>query len=298
MLNRRNFLKNSGALALGGMALSQVSWANVLPKTRPIGIQLFTFFGQIDNDLNGILKQIADLGYKDLESAFSMKGGYYGLKPKEFLKVANDLGLGWRSHHVMGTPFVPPPDMKLPDGFSKMRSLKDNHQELIDEAAEGGVQYLVCASIDIKTGDAVKSSIDILNKAGEACKKAGITLAYHNHDAEFKMVDGIVPYDLFLSQIDKQVKMELDLAWVSKAGLDPVELFKKNPGRFPLWHVKDFDKDYKTLMPVGSGVIDFKRIFDNAKLAGLVHPFVEHDMPPNAIESITASIKYLNGILK
>ncbi len=298
MLNRRNFLKNSGALALGGMALSQVSWANVLPKTQPIGIQLFTFFGQIDNDLNGILKQIADLGYKDLESAFSMKGGYYGLKPKEFLKVANDLGLGWRSHHVMGTPFVPPLDMKLPDGFSKMRSLKDNHQELIDEAAEGGVQYLVCASIDIKTGDAVKSSIDILNKTGEACKKAGITLAYHNHDAEFKMVDGIVPYDLFLSQIDKQVKMELDLAWVSKAGVDPVELFKKNPGRFPLWHVKDFDKDYKTLMPVGSGVIDFKRIFDNAKLAGLVHPFVEHDMPPNAIESITASIKYLNGILK
>ncbi len=298
MLNRRNFLKNSGALALGGMALSQVSWSNVLPASRPIGIQLFTFFGQIDNDLTGILKQIADLGYKDLESAFSMKGGYYGLKPKEFAQTAKDLGLGWRSHHVLGTPFVPPPDVKIPEGFSKIKTLKDNYQELVDEAAEGGVKYLVCATIDIQTGDAVKSSIEILSKAGEACKKAGLTLAYHNHDAEFKIVDGIVPYDLFLSQLHKDIKMELDLAWVSKAGLDPVELFKKNPGRFPLWHVKDFDKEYKTLMPVGSGVIDFKRIFDNAKLAGLVHPFVEHDMPPNAMESITSSIKYLNGILK
>ena len=96
MLNRRNFLKNSGALALGGLALSHVSWSNVLPKTRPIGIQLYTFFGKIDNDLNGTLKQIADLGYKDLESAFSMKGGYYGLKPKEFAQLAKDLGFGWR----------------------------------------------------------------------------------------------------------------------------------------------------------------------------------------------------------
>ncbi len=178
-----------------------------------------------------------------------------------------------------------------------MRTLKENAQELVDEVAEGGAKYLVCASIDIKTGDAVKSSIDILNKAGEASKKAGLTLAYHNHEKEFSQVDGIVPYDLFLSQLSKDIKMELDLAWCSKAGVDPVSLFQKNPGRFPLWHVKDFDKEFKTLMPVGSGSIDFKRIFDNAKVAGLEHPFVEHDNPANAIESVTSSINYLKTIL-
>ena len=177
-----------------------------------------------------------------------------------------------------------------------MRNLKDNHQELVDEVAEGGIKYLVCASIDIKTGDSVKSSVDILNRTGEACKKAGVTLCYHNHDAEFRQVDGLVPYDVFLSDLSKDIKMELDLAWVSKAGVDPVELFKKHPGRFPLWHVKDFDREYKTLMPVGSGVIDFKRIFDNAKLAGLQHPFVEHDMPPDAIESLKASMEYLKKL--
>jgi sugar phosphate isomerase/epimerase len=280
------------------MALSHTSWSHVAPATRPLGVQLFTFFREIDQDVAGTLKKIADLGYKEIESAFSMKGGYYGMKPKEFNQMVKDLGLAWKAHHVMGTPFVPPPDVKVPEGMPKMRTLKDNHQELVDEVAEGGIKYLVCASIDIKSGDAVKSSIDILNRAGEAAQKAGITLCYHNHDAEFKTVDGIVPYDLFLSQLNKNVKMELDLAWVSKAGVDPVELFKKNPGRFPLWHVKDFDKEFKTLQPVGSGVIDFKRIFANAELAGLVHPFVEHDMPPNAIESLRSSITYLNSILK
>lgn len=298
MTSRRKFLQNTGALALGAMALSHTSWSNFAPATRPLGVQLFTFFREIDQDVPGTLKKIAGLGYQELESAFSMKGGYYGMKPKEFNQMAKDLGLAWRAHHVMGTPFVPPPDVKVPEGMPKMRTLKDNHQELVDEVAEGGIKYLVCASIDIKSGEAVKSSIDILNRAGEAAQKAGITLCYHNHDAEFKSVDGIVPYDLFLSQLSKNIKMELDLAWVSKAGVDPVELFKKNPGRFPLWHVKDFDKEFKTLQPVGSGVIDFKRIFANAELAGLVHPFIEHDMPPNAIESLRASITYLNSILK
>jgi sugar phosphate isomerase/epimerase len=144
----------------------------------------------------------------------------------------------------------------------------------------------------------VKSSIDILNKANEVATKAGLTLAYHNHDKEFATVDGIVPYDLFLSQLSPSVKMELDLAWVSKAGLDAVEMFKKNPGRFPLWHVKDMDKEFKTLQPVGSGVIDFKKIFAAADIAGLQHAFVEHDMPPDAFASISSSMTYLKTILK
>lgn len=297
MISRRKFFVQSGALAIGSMAFPHLS-LSAPARMRPLGVQLFTFFMKIDEDLTGTLKKIADMGYKELETAYSMKGGYYGQRPKEFKKTANDLGLGWNSHHVLGTPFVPPPDVKLPDAFAKMRNLKDNYQELVDEAAEGGVKYLVCATIDITTGDAVKSSSEILARAGEACKKAGLTLCYHNHDAEFKSVDGIVPYDHFLSQLSSDVKMELDLAWVSKAGIDPVELFKKHPGRFPLWHVKDFDKEFKTLQPVGSGVIDFKRIFDHADTAGLVHPFIEHDMPPDGFASIQASITYLNKILK
>ncbi len=287
--SRRSFIRKS-SLALGSLALSFPAWAK---PVRNIGVQLYTFMGIIDQDVEGTLKKVAALGFKDIESAFSLKGGYYGLKPKEFKSLLTGMGLAWRSHHALGTPFVPPPDMKLPFDVKKMRSLKENRQELVDEVAEGGVPYLTCANIAIGSGDEIKKSIDILNMTGEACKKAGLTLTYHNHDAEFKPVDGVVPYTLFLAQLSKDIKMELDLAWATKAGVDPVKLFQENPGRFPLWHVKDIDQELKNVLPVGEGTIDFKRIFDKAKTAGLKYCFVEHDMPKDALASVTSSINYL-----
>ncbi|HEX8061523.1 MAG TPA: sugar phosphate isomerase/epimerase, partial [Cyclobacteriaceae bacterium] len=231
----------------------------------------------------------------------SRKGAFYGLTPKEFAKLTKETGLNWRSHHVLGNPFSPPPGTKLPAGLENMPKPKDltnNAQELVDEVASGGIKYIVCASIDISSGDAVKKAIETLNKADELAKKAGLTLCYHNHDKEFATVDGIVPYDLFLAQLNPSVKMELDLAWVSKAKVDPVELFKKHPGRFPMWHVKDFNADFTQLEPVGKGVIDFKRIFAASKTAGMEHIFVEHDFPKDAFVSITDSVTYLKTILK
>jgi sugar phosphate isomerase/epimerase len=116
-----------------------------------------------------------------------------------------------------------------------MKNLRDNRQELVDEAAEGGLPYLVCAYTPTETIDDIKNSIEVLNKTGETCKKVGITFAYHNHDFEFKQVDGKIPYDMLLSETNPEfVKMELDIAWATKAGVDPVELFKKHPGRFPV----------------------------------------------------------------
>jgi sugar phosphate isomerase/epimerase len=297
-MNRRTFVRHAavttGALAFLGSAAAH----NLAPAMRPVGIQLFTLFGVIEEDVQGYLKKIAGFGYTDLESAFSRLPGYYGMTAKEFKALAEQNGLRWKSHHVLGTPFVPPPGVTIPPNMPKMRTLKDNTPELVSEAAEGGVKYLVCANINTSSADNIKSSIDILNMTGVECKKSGLILAYHNHDAEFKTVEGLVPYNEFLSKLSPDIKMELDLAWVAKAGIDTIELFKKAPGRFPIWHVKDFDKDFKTLMPVGKGVIDFKKIFDNASLAGLDIPFVEHDNPPNAMESIEASITYLKTILK
>lgn len=303
MYNRRKFLQNSGALMLGGMALTGTAKAFFGEKAiHPIGLQLFTFFNEIDNDVEGTLKKIAGVGYKEIESAFSKKGGYYGMKPKEFASYLTSIGLSWKSHHVLGAPFKMPPGAKMPTGadgkpivIPPMRNLKDNMQELVDEAAEGGVPYLVCANTPINTLDDIKSSIEVLNKTDEACKKAGIGFAYHNHDAEFHTVEGQVPYEMFLSQTKMQ--MELDLAWATKGGKDPVELFRQNPGRFPLWHVKDLDAARENILPVGSGTINYKRIFDAASTAGMKHFFVEHDMPKDALASITASFAYLSKML-
>jgi sugar phosphate isomerase/epimerase len=156
-MKRRLFIQNSLA-TLGGLALAQSVAGSVFknsPAPHPIGIQLFTVMNELDADLTGTLKKIASLGYKEIESAFSMKGGYYGLKPKEFASLVKDLGLSWKSHHVLGAPFVPPPDMKLPESFSKMVTLKDGHQQLVDEAVEGGFQYLVCANTPIGTTEEI-----------------------------------------------------------------------------------------------------------------------------------------------
>ncbi len=308
MINRRDFLIKTGAAALGGLFVAnglQAGIANLPVAKRAVGLQLYTLFNVIDNDVVGNLKKVAAIGYEEIESAFSKKGGYYGMKPKEFAALSKDLGLAWKSHHVMGAPFKLPAGAKMPldaDGkpisIPVMKNLRDNSQELIDEAAEGGVKYLVCASTPIQTLDEVKASIEVLNKAAEAATKAGLQLCYHNHDAEFRQVEGQVPYELFLSQTDPaQLKMELDLAWVIKGGYDPVDLFKKQPGRFPLWHVKDLSADRQNIQPVGTGTIDFKKIFAQGKLAGLQHIFVEHDMPADAFDSISTSMKNLRLML-
>lgn len=228
------------------------------------------------------------------------------MKPKEFSKLVSDLGMSWKSHHVLGAPFKMPANAKpitdangKPISLPPMRNLRDNMQELVDEIAESGIPYLVCANTPTKTLDETKGSIEVLNKTGEACKKANIILAYHNHTEEFEKSEGSTqtPYELFLSQLSPDIKMELDLCWATKAGVDVVELFKRNPGRFHLWHVKDLKADKSGPAPVGDGIVDFKTIFANADVAGMKHFFVEHDMPADPYASITTSYHNLQKIM-
>ena len=305
-MKRRQFLKTTGTAVFSSVLVGGELWAVFNSKKYPVGLQLYTFFNQIDDDVPGTLKKISAIGYKEIESAFSKKGGYYGMKPKEFAKLVSDVGMSWKSHHVTGAPFKMPPNAKPitdangnPVKFPPMRNLRENMQELVDEVSEGGISYLVCASTPVKTVDEIKSSIEVLNRTGEACKKASITLAYHNHTGEFDKIEGQTQtaYDMFLTQLSPDIKMELDLCWATKAGMDPVELFKKNQERFHLWHVKDLNKEKQGPAPVGEGIIDFKRIFHNADVAGMKHFFVEHDMPADPYASITTSYNNLQKIM-
>jgi hypothetical protein len=302
MYNRRKFFRNSGALALGGLMLSGKGYASLVRhfEMHPVGLQLYTLMGVIDNDVPGTLKQVAGIGYKDLESAFSLKGGFYGMSAKDFAKLTRDMGLSWVSHHVGGAPFkMPAGGFKTPPGMDTTRlhqlrnmpppkNLKENYQQVIDEVAEGGIKYLVCASIPLSTTAEINEAVEILTKSGEASKKAGIQLCYHNHIHEFEAVEGKIPYDILLQISPDTLKMELDLGWATVAGQDPVELFKKNPGRYPLWHVKDMTAQ-KVPTEVGNGTIDFKRIFAASKTAGMQYFFVEQDGAKNPIQDITAS---------
>ncbi len=320
MTSRRHFLRDASALTLGGLVLPRLTQAHDLfggAASYPIGIQLFTLFKSMNDDPKGTLEKVAAVGYKEIESAFNTRGGYYGYSAKEFKKVVNDLGMTWRAHHAGGAPFRPRPAPAPAAGggapaaganqrpamdFSKMPpmlNLRDNYQELVDQAAEGGLSYLVCASTPVSTLDEIQKSIEVFQKTGEAAKKAGIGFAYHNHATEFDAVEGgKTPYELILSQTDKElVKMELDLAWATKAGKDPVALFNEQPGRFPLWHVKDIKDDRKTITEVGNGIVDFKRAFAAAKTAGMKYFFVEQDMAPDPIANITTSYTNLKKVL-
>ena len=307
MQSRRKFISQAAVTALGMSMISPSLRAALLSgkKLPGVGLQLYTLFPAFDDDVTGNLKKIADIGYKEIESAFTRKGGIYGMKPKEFAQQVKDAGMHWRSHHVLGAQFRMPKGMKPPvdaDGkprsFPPMKNLTENYQELVDAAAEGGVQYLVCANIPIETSDEIRKAADVFNKTAEACKKGGLEFAYHNHVSEFDTIEGIQPFDYILSNTDKNmVKMELDLGWAAKAKQDPVELFKKHPGRFPLWHLKDFTADFKTITEVGAGTVDFKTSFDHAKSSGMKYFFLEQDGAPDPYVNIRNSYNNVKKIL-
>jgi sugar phosphate isomerase/epimerase len=308
MNSRRKFLQQAATLTVGGTLLSEIGWAKsfmTVPNLPAPGIQLFTLFNEMDLDTVGTLRKVAAAGYKNIESAFSKQPGFYGKKPKEFKALLNEMGMEWRSHHVIGAPFKLPPNTKLPNGpdgkpisIPVMKNLQDNSQELIDQVAEAGIPYIVCANINISSGDFIKSSAETLHRAGEQAKKAGIQLAYHNHATEFDKTDGIISYDYFTSQIPADLmKFELDLGWVFKAGKDPVEIFKNNKGRFPLLHVKDMTKEGE-IVPFGDGVYDFAATFKNIDIAGMQYFFLEQDFPKKPFENIITAVTNFNKFQK
>ena len=315
MTTRRNFLQQCGLAALAGLALPKLGQAafsaySPFPAMPPAGLQLYTLGNLMVNDPVNALKEVAAIGYKELESAGSEKGNFYGYEPKELAKMIKDQGMHWRSAHVGGASFSPEQMMRMAktaqdsarvkamiERFkSRPRALNltDNYKELADKAAEGGLSYLVCSSIPVHTLDEIKIAAEVFGKTGEACKKVGVQFAYHNHTTEFDTVEGVRPFDYILGHTDKnEVKMELDLAWATKAGQDPVELFKQHPGRFPLWHVKDLSKDSKQPTEVGNGIIDFKRIFEHAGDSGMKYYFVEQDGAPKPLEDVKISYENL-----
>jgi len=157
---------------------------------------------------------------------------------------------------------------------------------------------MVCAYLsEAERGDLdhYKYVADQLNIAGERCKKSGIQLCYHNHNFEFEKQGDTYPYDILMATDKDLVKMEMDIYWIKKAGQDPIALFNKHPGRFPLWHVKDMDNTpARDFTEIGNGIIDFKEIFKYKNKAGMKYFFVEQDKCPGTpFDSITKSIKYI-----
>lgn len=313
MLDRRSFLKTSGILTAAAVlpALGRGNrTGDIYAKYPPAGLQTYTL-GFLWNapgaDTRTILQQIAAMGVKELETATgTVSGLYYGLKAKEFGAMVKDQGMKWIGNHVGGLPRTRPAQQTSTPDTARNRpappvqpagqqrtNLQDNLQQIVDEAAEGGCSWVVCSSSAESNTDEIKRTMELFVKAGQAARKSGMKFAYHNHQSEFVKIDGVSAYDYILGQTNKdEVMMEVDLAWATQAGMDPVEMFKKYPGRFPLWHVKDIDPTTNRPCPVGKGKVDIKRVFENAALSGVQHTFIEQD-GAKSIDDPASSVNWL-----
>ena len=285
MQTRREFVQNSGVLT-AGLLLNNPSFFS--EEKKKIGLQMYTLRNVVNkNNIETILSRVAAMGFRELEIfGYNARDKFWGLEAKPFKKLLKRANLTAPSAHIAFENFLTGKD-------------EDELRLICDTGATVGNKYIVVAWFDEKyrkTGDDYRKLSDKLNKAGRIAHQYGLQLAYHNHDFEFgQLAAGASGYDLILANTDKQmVHMELDLYWAVKAGKDPVQLFSENPGRFPLWHVKDMDKDTRSFTEVGSGVINFKDIFEQQKTAGMKHFFVEQDeVNKDVFESISESIGYV-----
>lgn len=276
-MDRRTFV---GALgAFGAASAFPGTGSSAAPtKLDKIGLQLYTVRNLMKESVERTLAAVASVGYKQVEFA-----GYFNRPPRSIRSLVKRNGLSAPAAHV------------------GIEAVRGPWNRTLDDANEAGHKWVLVAWLaeaDRNSKDAIKRTAELFNRAGEDARRAGLRFAYHNHDFEFKEVDGSRIYDQLLEQTDsKLVDMEMDLYWTVKGGADPLAYFAQWPGRFPLVHVKDAGPvPERTMTDVGGGTINFGKIFAAQKQAGIKHLFVEHDNPANAIASVTASYKYLRAL--
>lgn len=281
-MDRRDFVIATTTAALAAAHVSPFPFP--LSRIARLGVQLYTVRDLMQRDMDGTLAAIAKIGYQEVEFA-----GFFNRTPADIRVILERNGLVAPSGHV---PF---------------EAIDQGWDAVLDAAHTLGHRYVCIAWIPEqarKDLDGWKRVADTLNRAGEACRKSNLTLAFHNHSYEFVPLVGQLPYDVLLAATDPAlVKLEMDLFWITYGGQDPLAYFAKYPGRIPLVHVKDMAaKPRPDIAPdsvmrsVGQGTIDWKRIFAQADQAGIKHYFVEHDTPVDALASIKASFDYLKSL--
>ncbi|MCK5134259.1 MAG: sugar phosphate isomerase/epimerase [Bacteroidales bacterium] len=253
------------------VALFSLAACNAFSQDKFGGLTLYTVRSEMEANPEKTIKEVADIGYKYIESAGYQDGKFYGMSPEDF------------KNYLAGLDLVP---ISTHQGSVTL----ENAEEMIADVKAAGFKYFVIPvppmghfKYDPKTqsmsmSEDIELVAEILTTLGKKCKEAGLELLYHNHDFEFKKnKKGIVPIEYFLENLDPAyVNFQIDLYWTAKAGADPVAYFEKYPGRFKIWHVKDMDEQGR-FTPVGTGTIDFAKILEKKELSGMQYYIVEQD---------------------
>jgi sugar phosphate isomerase/epimerase len=250
---------------------------------KPLGVQLYTVRNVIGNDTEGVIKAIAQIGYKEAE-----------VLQANIDKVA---------------PVLKANGIAIPSGHFDTDIITGKRTDMtwdaaIEQAKTHGLKFMVMPYLaPAQRGDldSYRSLADKINKAGEACAKAGLQFCYHNHAFEFAGKEGHRPWDVFMERWDpKLVQLEVDVFWVSVAGGTAAEFLRRFPHRVPLVHLKDeafgtaqqFDEKVTpgTFREVGTGMLDFPAILRACESIGVQHYIVEQDQTRgNPIDSLRIS---------
>jgi sugar phosphate isomerase/epimerase len=260
------------------MGLAGAASLHASPLGLPIGSQTYPHRALLKQDFPALAKQLADLGVRSLElcSPFGY-AEFAGLaKAADVKKVLADAGLRCESCH-----------------FS-MRELRQDQAASIAWAKEIGITQMITATLGGRnpTMDDVKKAAEEYNKIAAVAAQAGIQQGLHNEGFEHAMVDGQRSYDLLIALLDpKLVKFQFQMSAI-RDGLDAAEYFTKHPGRFFSMHLQDWNAETKTIVALGKGSIDWKRVFTAAKTAGVKNYYVEQNM-----ELTTESVAYLKALV-
>ena len=289
MLSSRKFLVNSSIAAAAALLAPSLVFA---ADKKIVGLQLYSLRDELPLDVKGTLAKVAEAGYKEVELyGFSTKNQFWGLTPIELKKILDANGLKAVSgHYSLGTYFADDDMTELMASIEACKVLGSKFLTIPWLAPEVRA-----------TAEDYKKVAAKLNEIGSITRASGIKTSYHNHDFEFAKFGSETGYDILLKNTDKKyVDFELDLYWLVRSQNDPKAFFAANPGRFTMWHVKDMDKaDPKLNAEVGTGSIDFKSIFAEAKISGMKNFFVEHETnyKPNPLASIAQSCTYVKAEL-
>jgi sugar phosphate isomerase/epimerase len=324
-MDRRSFLTQ---LAVSGAALAAVGCSRGLSAggagvaATPqdwrdrIGLQLFTVRDLTAKDYPGTLMRASELGYRMVQTTGSY-GSYTAQQIHEFLDRAK---LQSPATHV--SPRMGPEFEKTLEGYQlighKYTTVSFGPLPPRTPPADATIAQprpAAPAGPRRETLDSVKRTAEQLNRAGAITKQHGIKVIVHNHTEEFEpLADSSQrPYDVLLAETDPSlVAMELDIGWAAVAGESALDLFRRSPGRFEVWHVKDIsglaslDKSASQaarhraakVVPVGEGDIDYRPIFAAAKTAGMKYYFVEQDSAPASGDSMKDAGKSYSALMK
>jgi sugar phosphate isomerase/epimerase len=279
MITRRKFITGSAAVAIAVTLAPEIFAAISSKKLGRIGFIEGIISEELKSDWKTALRETVKYGYTEIEV-----GRFRGESAKTFLKDCSEIGI----KPVAGGAVFSKDMNEVNKSLDKLNAMDLKYAVIYWPWLVGGPFKL----------EDCKITSDILNQIGEACKKQGLILCWHNHNKEFIAMEDGLPFDWLMNHTDKNlVKCEMDIYWVKKGGADPVQILRKYKDRYRILHLKDMapgvEQDFAC---PGSGMIDFPSIFSEAVDQGIKHYFVERDNVVNGMECLKSSATYLKNI--